>query len=102
MPRGKMPDSIMQFLIDAGLALAILLFGIWLAKRIKNIANAVMEKTWSGPVVIQLSIQYRAYPNCSIRGDCSTGSTGYSDHLIGCGSGSGRSGGWLGVTGITR
>lgn len=50
-----MSESIIQFCIDAGLALAILLFGIWIAKRIKNIATSIMEKRGIDPLLASFS-----------------------------------------------
>jgi len=50
-----MPDSIMQIIINAGIALAILIIGIWIAKRIKNIAGSVMEKRGVDPLLASFS-----------------------------------------------
>lgn len=50
-----MSDSIIQLIINAGLALAILLGGIWIAKRVKNIAISVMEKRGLEPLLASFS-----------------------------------------------
>ena len=46
-----MPDLIIQIAINAAIALAILLVGLWLAKRIKNIAISVMGKRGLDPLL---------------------------------------------------
>ncbi len=50
-----MTETIIQFSINAGIALAILLIGLWLAKRIKNISMAVMEKRGLDPLLASFS-----------------------------------------------
>ena len=50
-----MNESIMQIIINAGIALAILLIGLWIAKRIKNIAASVMEKRGVDPLLASFS-----------------------------------------------
>ena len=50
-----MTQTIIQFSINAGIALAILLFGLWLAKRVKNISMAIMEKRGLDPLLASFS-----------------------------------------------
>jgi small conductance mechanosensitive channel len=50
-----MTQTIIQFSISTGIALAILLIGLWLAKRIKNISMTIMEKRGLDPLLSSFS-----------------------------------------------
>jgi len=50
-----MSESIMQIIVNAGIALAILLVGLWVAKRAKNIASSMMSKRGIDPLLASFS-----------------------------------------------
>jgi len=50
-----MSESIIQIVINGAIALAILLVGLWLAKRIKNIALSVIGKRGIDPLLASFS-----------------------------------------------
>jgi small conductance mechanosensitive channel len=50
-----MSESIMPIIINAVIAIAILIIGLWLAKRIKNIALSIMEKRGLDPLLANFS-----------------------------------------------